>query len=189
MFKLVTQKSFTYRAVPEEYANVYHFSGTQPADQASWQSFADAVKDLERPILPASVTFTTWLGYNDGSEVADYTGSHSGTLTGSLTTTGAILCPGDCALWVRWATPDRSSQGKPIFLRKYFHPALTSSSGGDTAWATWRTAAATYGAAMIAGGLSGTAKLCRPNGTIGTSALACSSVTTRTLKRRGRRPS
>jgi hypothetical protein len=189
VFKLVTQKSFTYRGAAEEYANIYHFSGTQPADQASWQSFADAVKDLERPILPATVTFTTWLGYNDGSETADFTGAHTGTLTGTFSMTGLIQCPGDDALWVRWATGDRSSQGKPIFLRKYFHPAVTSSTGGDTTAATWRTAAATYGAALTAGGLAGTAKICRPNGHLGSTVLACTNVTTRTLKRRGRRPS
>lgn len=187
--KLVTQKSFTYRGAAEEYANIYHLSGTQPADQAAWQSLADAVKDLERPILPGTVTFTTWLGYNDGSDTADYTGAHTGTLTGSWTVGTSIPAPGDCAVWVRWSTGDRSSQGKPIFLRKYFHPAYIAAAGGDTAPATWRTAAATYGAAMTAGGLAGTLKICRPNGHLGVTALACTNVTTRTLKRRGRRPS
>ena len=185
----MTQKSFAYRGVQEEYANIYHLSGTQPADQAAWQSLADAVKDLERPILSPVVTFTSWLGYNDGSDTADYTGLHTGTLTGSYSMTSQIQCPGDDAMWVRWATGDRSSSGKPIFLRKYFHPAVTLAAGGDSISSTWRTAAATYGAAMTAGGLAGTLKICRPNGHLGTTVLAASFVTTRTLKRRGRRPS
>lgn len=189
VFKLVVQKSFTYRSIAEEYANIYHFSGTQPADQASWQSFADAVKDLERPIFTSGVTWTSWLGYNDGSTTADYTGLHTGTLTGSGSFASTIMAPGDCASWVRWATGDRSEQGKPIFLRKYFHPAYLTASGGDTLHASWRTAAATYGAAMTAGGLAGTAKICRTNGHLGTTVLAASNATTRTLKRRGRRPS
>jgi hypothetical protein len=189
VFKLVVQKSFTYRGAAEEYANIYHFSGTQPADQAAWQSFADAVKELERPIFTSLVTHTTWLGYNDGSETADYTGAHTGTLTGSGTFAGSAPAPGDVASWVRWSTGDRSSQGKPIFLRKYFHPAYISTAGGDAVVSSWRTAAATYAAAMTAGGLAGTAKICRPNGHVGVTGLACTNATTRTLKRRGRRPS
>lgn len=186
---LITQKSFSYRGAAEEYANVYHLSGTQPADQAAWQTLADAVKDLERPILPSSATWTTWLGYNEGSENADFTGAHTGTLTGSLVTTSLAPAPGDCAVWERWSTGDRSSTGKPIFLRKYFHPAYISTAGGDAVGTAQRTGLGSFGSGMVAGTLPGSMKVCRPNGHVGVTPLAATNVTTRTLKRRGRRPS
>jgi hypothetical protein len=190
----VIVKSFTYRGSTEEYSNVYHFDGTQPADSSAWSTVLTAIRDAEKSCLPSGVTWVDGYGYNAGSwetkpQTADAHVHWTTSNVGSLSTSGAQVMPGDDAVWVRWDTGDTNSKGKPIYLRKYFHPAVVSSASVDNVLAGQATALATYGGKMVDGTtIAGGLVLCRPNGHHGSNPVVGTYVTTRTLKRRGKRP-
>jgi hypothetical protein len=188
---ITINKTMTYRGQPEVTSNTYHFSGTTPGNDSEWHTLALAIWNEEAKLAPPTVKFCGYLGYAAGNEHAvsiknyneDGTTKLPGTYSG---TDGAAISPGDVAIWVRWTTPDRTSRGKRIYLRKYFHEVPFAD---DTPAAAWRTAAAAYGAKMIDGTLPGGFKVCGPQGAVASVPFVAPYMTTRTLKRRGRRPS
>lgn len=186
---ITINKQMSYRGKAEVYSNTYHFSGTTPANDAAWHTLALAIWDAEKPIHPAAVRFVGYLGYQAGNEHAvsiknyleDGTALPQGTATHL-----ASVAPGDAAATIRWTTPNRTSRGKRIYLRKYFHePDFTD----DTLTNAYKTALQTYGAKMIDGTLPGGFKVCGPQGAEASNPFVAPYVTTRTLKRRGKRPS
>jgi hypothetical protein len=187
--QLVIVKHFTYRGADEEWSSVYHFDMSDFASLAAATSFAQAVRDLEKPVVTNNVRYRHFYAYNDGDTVARYSGD-LGDTPGTLTTSGVTQLSGDTAYWIRWATGDTNSRGKPIYLRKYFHPAIVTTGSPDSIASTTITALNTYGAAMVSGTIGGvSATLCRPNGHHGSTPVAGVYATTRTLRRRGKRPS
>lgn len=186
--KLTVVKSFTYRTATEEYSNTYHLSGANPADPAAWQALFDAVVLVEKPCLPSSVHIVGGIGYAVDSNVATWSVTLGTPVAGTLTSTGGQWAPGDSAVWVRWDTGSRTSKGKPIFLRKYFHPGVGTTADLDVILPAQKTALTALGAAMYNGTSLPTArKIVGPAGDDVIAHLACSYLTTRTLKRRGRR--
>lgn len=93
-------------------------------------------------------------------------------------------------MWIRWKTARVNTHGKPIYLRKYYHGVIVSpaSSDGDTIESTQKTALDSLGPALNAtsGSWPGIAG---PDGVAPGDALASTYATTRTLRRRGKRPS
>lgn len=194
IFKLTVNKKFTYRGdATEEFSNSYLFSGASPADAAGWLSWANKIRDLEKAMLPATVTFVDWYGYEAGSWEAkptsfDFHDVYAAGTVGTLATGGAPQAPGDAAFQIRFDTGQFTTKGKKIYLRKYFHAALISTGDPDSLLAAQKTAAGTYAAAMYSGtGLIGTARLARKTGTLVIGHKVGDFVTTRTLKRRGKR--
>lgn len=189
---IVIVKTITYRGIPEEYSNKYHFSGTVPTTDAGWKALADAIIAQEKTMFATSTTFTSAYGYAAGVAASvwqiNYADPPNTVVTGTLTGT-YNQAPGDVAFWVRWATGARGTTGKPIFLRKYFHGAAISTSNGDTIFSGQRTAALAYAAKMVDGTLPGGFKVCRPQGGDGGVVKVPTFLTTRTLKRRGADPS
>lgn len=194
LFKLTVTKAFAYRGVDEEFSNSYVFSGPNPADQTAWQAWADKVKDLEKPLFANTVRFVDWYGYDEGSWEAkptriDATGSWLASVIGTMPTSSSVPAPGDAAFWVRWDTGQFNSQGKKVYLRKYFHGCYLGAAGGDGILGAQRTAALAYGAKMYDGAsLIGTARIARENGALPIAHDASTYATTRTLRRRGKRP-
>lgn len=190
----IINKRFLYRGNQEVYSNVYHLSGTRPANDAAWHAVLDALKNAELGVTNAACTWIDGYGYNDGHwedkpQTVDSHQTWASANTGTLVTTGGTLCQGDSAVWVRWSTGDRNSRGKPIYLRKYFHPAWSAGSPADNVLPAQITALGVYAAKMVDGTtIPGGLVLCRPNGDVGSSPFAGAYVTTRTLKRRGKRP-
>jgi hypothetical protein len=195
-------KQFTYRGdASEEYSNTYWFSGSTPADAIAWKALADAIIAQEKTCYPAGVKVVRAYGYDspndtDGEHAAwsyDYLGAAE-SVVGTWATGTFIPQGGDAAVWVRWRTTRRTSPGgKLIYLRKYFHPAYGPSTGGDTIASTLKTALAAFGVKMIDGTLPSARKLCAMHHTEDAADFAaddveaCSFITTRTLKRRGKR--
>ena len=105
---------------------------------------------------------------------------------------GVLVDSGDTAQWIRWSTDQLTERGKPIYLRSYFHPGYPSSTvGPDQVAASWQTAAQAFGDAWITGYDDGDSVLhhrAGPHGVVGLVATPSEFVTTRTLKRRGKRP-
>jgi hypothetical protein len=199
-------KRFLYRGnANEEYSNTYWLTPTTaPADDAAWRTLFNAIVAGEKTCYPAQVEVIRGYGYNDdtGHKPGD-SGAVSPAVwsvdlrvapevvvPGTLDLTGVIRSPGDDAVWVRWKTSRRTSPGsKPIYIRKYFHPATFASTAVDTVGTTQRTNLLAFGALMDGGTLPGSRKIttCGRNDVILNHG-ASVNTTTRTLKRRGKRP-
>jgi hypothetical protein len=187
-------KTFTYRDAPEEYTNTYHFRESWPADDTHWKTLADAVIAAEKAVhLPDSVIVRA-IGHKGGDKIAvfdyDYL-SHSTQVAGTFSGGGGPTS-GDVAGWVRWPTTAKTSNGKPIFLRSYFHnctPLGFTATTKDEPHGLWKTAMETFGNAWVTGFSDGanTYHRCGPKGATGGTAVACTYLTTRTLERRGKR--
>jgi hypothetical protein len=188
---IVLVQKFTYRDAPEEWSNRYHFTGTAPADLTGWHDLAVALFTLVKPCLPATNTLVRAYGYlsdtTDSVATVDFTVSPLSPIPGTATVSGNVA-PGDAAMTCRWLTAARTSKGKPIYLRKYFHGVLLNTSDTDKITDAQHTALQAFAAAAIVDWGSTSSQLCDKNGNVPTNPAASIWATTRTLKRRGRRP-
>lgn len=183
---------FQYRDAPEEFSNTFHFTGSAPTDSAGWIALAAAFVTKFRALVTSDVTIDRVYCYTDTANDSVFTyalADHGGTIQGNLGATGGVLMPGDAAYWIRWATGRISSKGKAIYLRKYLHPAYALSTDHDKVNDVARTNLATAGAAIAAAsgawpGMAGPTYDLPASPAV----LVSQWITTRTLKRRGKRP-
>ena len=93
-------------------------------------------------------------------------------------------------MWVRWKTSRYNSRGKPIYLRKYFHGArCDGTSGNDVTFSGQLTALNAFGTKLQdASFISARTIRSRHNAETLLGHGASAYITTRTLKRRGKRP-
>lgn len=192
---LTLVKTFTYRGAPEEWTNTYFFTGDAPSSPASWKTLADNVAAGEKTLYPSTTKIVRAIGHEAGESVAVWSYDYeavSEEIAGTYTLTGAAAEAGDTAQWLRWSTDQLTSRGKPIYLRSYYHPGFRDGSGTvDAVAPSWQTAAQAFGDDWIDGFLDGDAEerhRAGPHGVVGLVATPSSFITTRTLKRRGRRP-
>ena len=184
-------KSFEYRGIYEEWSNQYHLTGVG-ADDAAHRAIADDLIALEIACYSDRVTVRRVLVYDDSDNASIYTYDLSlwgGVRFGELDSTTGITMAGDAAGWVRWDTGKVSSTGKKIYLRKYFHDVHGASEADpDLLHNDWSTQYQGFGDSLLAD-FSGTVHIVDPEGDQPAGpARGSSYVTTRTLKRRGRRP-
>lgn len=193
---LTTIKRFGYRGnAMEEWSNTYALTGTTPANAAAWRTLFDALVAQERPLLSAVVSVVGGYGYNKVPEPGDsaiwsvdLTIPPNAVLAGTFGGTN-VRQGGDTAAWVRWSLDRLNSKGKRIYLRKYFHPALADAgSNPDLIAPTWVTAATAFGAKMRDGTFAEARTVTDRLGTAVIGHAVSPYVTTRTLKRRGKRP-
>lgn len=182
-------KRFDYRGVDEEYSNTYCLSGSNPANTAAWDAIRTALWALEEGVVPSTVALVTVYGYEVDSDSADYTYHYGTPDAGALSLTGGVKGPGDSAVWARWGTGETNSKGKPIYLRKYYHPGVGTSADLDVILPGQQTGLAFLAAALTPGG-SGVAGryIVGPAGHTVANHDESDYLTTRTLKRRGKRP-
>lgn len=194
---LTVIKRFTYRGnANEEYSNTYHFTGAVPADAAAWRTLFDALVTQEKTVYPASVQVCAGYGYDSDAEDAtavwsvDLDVSPNTPVPGTGSWGSQQNMPGDDAVWARWKTSRLNTKGKPIYLRKYFHPAVTSTSGPQDNVITGQTTALVAFAAKLRDGTFVDARTITARAHTDTiiGHGASTYVTTRTLKRRGKRP-
>lgn len=185
-------KKFTYRGNNEEWGNTYHFSGTTPVDAAAWKTLADALAAEEKKLLDTGCSIVRAYGYEAGNENSvaqiDYAAAPLTPIVGTMPITGGVLAPGDCAATCRWFTGATNSRGKKVYARKYWHSVMIPASGGDALLPAQRTVMNTFAAKIIDGTLPGSFKYCGPQGAVLSAPATSQWVTTRTLKRRGKRP-
>ncbi len=186
-------KKFSYRGdSTEEFSNTYHFTGTVPSDATAWLALMNALATQEKTCYPSGVSIIRAYGYATDNPADDSVWG-SGAITpisGTLATSGLPLAPGDSAVWVRWKTSRVNSNAKPIYLRKYFHPAvMQNATGGDDIYGTQYTNLQAFGTKLMDGSFD-SGRTLTAQGHTDTLISRTSSlyVTTRTLKRRGKRP-
>jgi hypothetical protein len=153
----------------------------------------DALITEEKKLYPSYVTVVRAYGYDSDVDNADsvYQSTLGTPVAGTLVPSSGTQAPGDAAVWVRWTT-SRLASGKKIYLRKYFHGAFTAptaSNETDATNATQKTALTAFGAKLRDGTfIDGRTLTARGHTDVLTAHKACDYVTTRTLKRRGKRP-
>jgi len=184
-------KRFQYRGANEDFSNTYHLDAT-PGDATQWKLLADAVWALEKGPISTNVNLVHGYGHHNDTDPAvwswDYSTDPAGPFPGTFPETGCAPAPGDAACWARWDTGRYTSKGKKIYLRKYFHRVMLNTTGGDAIKTGQVTALQTYAAGMLTLAAGG-AHFAGPDGVRPPGPTAASSyATTRTLKRRGKRP-
>jgi hypothetical protein len=190
---LTVEKSFPYRGAREHWSNAYHLDQI-PASSAIWDGLVSAISNLEPPMFPASVQFERVTGHLPGTPPVlvyeyDFPPAGEGGPTGSFTPIATEHeCPGDDAVWVRYGTTQKTVRGKPIFLRNYYH-AVFYDATPDTFSARQKVAFDALGAAWVTGiNVQGTTfRRAGPRGAVAQNHATDQFITTRTLKRRGRR--
>jgi hypothetical protein len=184
-------KRFTYRGSQEEWSNRYHFTETAPASDAAWKTLVDAVIAQEKTVYSSDVKVVRAYCFtdtdNDAVTIIDYT-ALGAEVPGTFASGGVPPAPGDDAMWIRWGTGTRTSKGKPIYLRKYFHNVFTTSAtvGNDAIQTAQKTALTNLGTHLKDGTISGFT-LCGPTGAPALAVAVSQFSTTRTLKRRRKR--
>lgn len=145
-------KQFEYRGdVNKQFSNRYHFDGGEPADSAAWKDLMDGIVLIEKSIYSLNTHIVSVVGYAPGSEVPVHTETYS--TAGTLSSSGAIAAPGDCALVLRQATTKRTSKNHVVYCFSYFHNVLLSTSvgTGDDPLAAQKTAVENYGNDWLTG--------------------------------------
>lgn len=188
---IVVIKSFTYRDAPEEWSNKYHFQGSAPSNPADWRALADAFIAEEKAILSYFVSIVRVLCYSDTDSHADYTytlADFGGNVAGTYAGVDEDVPPGDSAYLIRWNTGRTSTKGKPIYLFKYYHGGNRDSTDRDKLKPALKTLCSSF-ADTVRSSSGAWPGLADKTGTEPVGFLAETYLTTRTLKRRGRRPS
>jgi len=183
-------KRFPYRGDPlEEFSNTYHFKGQPPGDDASWRVLANDVWNVEKLHFPTNVLFVRAYGYDSDDPNAHHVFQLDNTIPGpppggTYAGTGSGFA-GDQAACMWWKTNRLSSRGKPIYLRKYVHSGFASAANHDDLEAGYMAQldSDAQGLNTIHGGLRSP----RTDDTVVAHGVI-PYVTTRTLKRRGKRP-
>lgn len=192
---LILTKRFTYRGnTDEEVSNRYWLTGPPPSDEISWEQLASSVMSHERHCYTAGTRNVSASGYNDNDPHAHAVWSIVWPTTGAaydgdLVIADAHPYAGDQAGLVQWKLKRLSSKGKPIFLRKYFHDGGVSATNRDSPDNATYQAYSDFASAMVSGVILGN-RLIRSQTQDEQIAVAAAYpyVTTRTLKRRGKRP-
>lgn len=187
-------QSFQYRGNDEEWSQQYHFTGSAPSDHAGWVDLVNALQVILKDTLTDRVHFQRAYCYtdtdNDSVTTVEAAELVTGT-TGTFSSSGVPVAPGDAASWMRWKTSRTNTHGHAVYLRKYFHSVILSGETDDTqdSIASSLISQMTTSAGYIQDGLGDWPGLAGPAGDETFLSLGVSSfVTTRTLKRRGRRP-
>jgi hypothetical protein len=185
-------KRFTYRDADEDFSNTYHFNGTTPANPVDWKTLTDAFIAEERKTVYANVKFVGAYGYEAGNESSvwgiDYTMPPNTALAGTGDFAPGAFAPGDTAATIRWSTGAKNSRGKWIYCRKYMHGVFMNPSDADELNVSQKSAFATFAAKIISGTLPGSFRYSGPQGAVLSTPVVNPYLTTRTLKRRGKRP-
>lgn len=185
-------KEFNYRGSLEEWSNTYLLDGVTPTTPAEWKTLFDAIAASEKTCFRSTSYVVRAYGYTDASELAvasyDYKANNA-TIPGTAPYVQAShdKWAGDQAGWLRMRV-GTNVKGKPVYLRKYFHDGFSSAANADQLDPDIKTKYVAHGNKMVDGTLPGGMKWIAKGGTVGTLPVAGPYVTTRTLKRRGRRP-
>jgi hypothetical protein len=184
-------KQFDYRGLPEEWSNTYHFKGVAtPDDDAAWRNLMLAFWFAEREVIQPSSVLVRAYGYDAGNEHSvaqiNFEDVSLSEKTGANTDAGVNMA-GDQAVWIR-AKIGTSSSGKKVYIRKYYHDVPLGATGGDVIHPNTVPRLQALAVKLTDGSVEGGAIWCGPQSEDPTVPFAPNYPTTRTLKRRGKRP-
>lgn len=186
-------KRMPYRAsTDEEFSNTYELKDPPPQTPQEWSALTDSLIAHEEPIYPAFVHFLRVYGYNTSDPKAHHVYAHDYEQAGQIHTGTYVpsanenVGAGDQASVVEWRTDQVGQKGKPIILKKFHHTPYINAAGSSDELGTQYKAQLDIYASSMQGVWGGPFTINHPGNIISASALPY--VTTRTLKRRGKRP-
>jgi hypothetical protein len=184
-------KQFDYRGLPEEWSNTYHFKGVAtPSTDAGWREVMLNFWFLEREVIQPSSKLVRGYGYTAGNEHSvaqlNFEDVDNSDKLGNNTDAGVNMA-GDQAVWIR-AKIGTSSSGKKVYIRKYYHDVPLGATGGDNIYPTTVPKLQQLAETLTDGNMQGGAVWCGPQAEDPSLPFAPNFPTTRTLKRRGKRP-
>lgn len=192
---MILVKKFTYRGnSQEEWSNRYFLDGADPADASEWLDIFTPLAAAEKAVYSSASAIVRAYGYTSDAPSATTVWikdlETAGPTIPGTKSISAVRMAGDQAACVWWKTDRLTSHGKAIYLRKFFHGGEMDASGGDDLSAASITAYETF-ATLLASGAGVDGRHIRGRGE--SSDVIFDSgvlphVTTRTLKRRGKRP-
>jgi len=189
---IVLVKRFTYRDQAEEFSNRYHFSGPTPQTDAEWKTLALGFASTEAAYHLSTVSFVHAYGYKPGTDhsVAQINLEVPGPAPVGLYTvhSNEQKVAGDTVATIRWDTGQLNSRGKRIYCRKYIHGVTANDTDPDELGSFLKAAMESYIPRFTNGWLEGGRKYCGPQGAVLSEGGVDKYLTTRTLKRRGKRP-
>jgi hypothetical protein len=191
---LTLVKKFTYRDDPtEEWSNTYWLRNPPPGDNASWMVVATDLANLERRCYSADTSVVRAYGYDSNDDGATSVFTHDWeALAEALPGTGAWPAPrgaGDQAAMFGWKMDKKNSRGKYIYCRKYFHSPHLTTANLDQLDPAYEGALVAFRdeLALAAPGTHGGIRMRKSDEPV-IEGVTHPWVTTRTLKRRGKRP-
>jgi hypothetical protein len=192
---LTVIKRFTYRGNSnEEWSNTYAFSGATPADSAAWRALFDALVLQEKTLFASSCSVVGGYGYDSIPVTGDHaiwsvdlTVVPNTPVAGTYTPSGEAFA-GDQAAWVRWGLDRFNTNGKRVYLRKYYHAGWKATGSVDGLHANYTAALSAIGNKLLDGTFITGRKIVDKDGNVPIGTAVSPFVTTRTLKRRGKRP-
>jgi len=192
---LVLTKRFTYRGdATEEWSNKYWLTGTPPSSPGAWFSLYDEIAALERHCYTPASVIVSAVGYNDNDEHAHAVWTRDNDVEGTPVAGDLVAVPGqifagDQAGMISWKTERKNSRGKWIYLRKYMHGGNQDQTDPDLIASSTHAAYQTFADALFNGNLTGGRRI-RSQLQDEYLQIADASwfITTRSLKRRGKRP-
>lgn len=192
---LVTVKRFNYRGDPnEEWASKYWFTGVVPSDETAWLNLFTELVQWEKTCYTSGTSVVRAYGYANSDAhspavwVYDLV-SEAAPIPGTLAVGASeAVMAGDQAGLVWWKTTRRNARGKWIYLRKFMHDGAVSVSDTDTVTANTFGAYGVLAVKLSDGSFAGGRIIRSPlqDETIQEPGFS-NYVTTRTLKRRGKR--
>jgi hypothetical protein len=174
---VVITKQFTYRGATKRFSNRYHFEGAVPANDAAWTTLCDNIVTAEKAIYPDTVEIVQASGYDSGTATstnphgdAVFTKLYTTVGTGDFSSAG-FECPGDCAAFVRYGTPARTTKNHPVYLSNYYHGVYQELGEKDNIASSQLTALNAYTGAWLDGFTDGSSARvrCGPHGAVATS--------------------
>lgn len=189
---IVIVKRFIYRGQQEEFSNRWHFKSGPLNSVAEWKTLADGLIAQEKLTVTSGVSFVRAYGYAPGIDHSvvqiDYTVPPNTVVVGTFSPGANYGCPGDVAATMRWATGKLNSRGKKIYCRKYMHGVYHDSSTTDNLLAAQKTVLETFGAKVLDGTMPLAFQMTGSQEEGLGPVRVDPYLTTRTLKRRGKRP-
>lgn len=192
---IVMNHRFTYRGDTNEYySNKYWLTGAPPTTSADWEQLFNQMQLACIKIIPPNVHIVGAYGYDDNTDGAHSVWSidleaQGGETPGTMLPDPSTPMAGDQAGMIEWKTERKNSRGKWIYLRKYIHKGGLNISDPDRLSVACLAAYDAFGEAFLDGTNETGRKLrSQKQDEVLQEAHASEFVTTRTLKRRGKRP-
>lgn len=112
-------KQVSFRGVQQEFSNVYHY--TFPgAVTGPWEDIVDEIKAFEVPWHSTDVSFVRAAVWSAGGSPGSNQMLFQKDLSGTGSSTNNASMDRERAVLIRWPA-GFASNGKPVFLRKWYH--------------------------------------------------------------------
>jgi hypothetical protein len=185
---------FPWRGADEEFSNTYWFTPS-PGTRNQWHVLIFGyVLPVIIPAFTAEVELVKVDCYiGSGSPAVQHfdasTDPTDFPVVGTLPFTASateVMCTGDSAAWMRFATGRHTSRGKPIYIRQYYHHMVVTPP--DTIHVDQKEALEDLGGFLVGGLTTLPYYLCDGFGNIVSNPTVPTYITHRDLERRGSSP-